>query len=49
MHIFLRTMCSSKLAYEYIRLETLTSLIVLDGKVLEFYNVHGKENVAPEG
>jgi len=49
MHIFLCTMYSSKLAYEYIRLETLSSLIVLDGEVLEFYNVHGKENVSPEG
>ena len=39
---------SSKFAYEYIRLETLSNMTVLDGTVLEFYNVHGEQNVTPE-
>jgi len=42
-------MYSTKLAYDYIRLETLSTMSVLDGTILEFYNVYGEQNVAPVG
>ena len=48
-HIFMCTMYSNKLAYDNVRLETLSNMSVLYGTVLEFYNVCGEQNVVPEG